>query len=116
MRTTKTADFFIEKADNYIADINYYLQNDSLIDFLDRRLLEADKKNEFNNCLSEIKELKLKIRLFFSEFENGNLFTNNLMNDPKDAQGLLSISEKDILKSYKRTLELFIEHLKEFIL
>ncbi len=114
MKTTKTASFFIEKANNYIAEINNYLEKDIYIDFLDIRLLKPEEKTKSYNYLSEIRELKLKIRLLFSEFENGNLFSNNLMSDPKDARGILSTSEKNILKSYKRTLEIYCEHLKEY--
>lgn len=114
MKTIKTPDFFIEKANEYIRQADSFLEKNINSSIVDTRLMSFDDKAKLRESLSEIQELKLKIRLLLSEFENGCLFTNNLINEPTDARQMLAKSNKDILNSYRRTLELFIEHLKEF--
>lgn len=113
MKTNNSVNFLIEKANNYITEINIFLTKNINSSLTDKRFMNPDDLSQLETRLNSIKELKLKIRLLFSEINNGNLFIENLIKR-KTASDFIHISNKKVLESYKRTLELFIEHLKDY--
>jgi len=113
MKTIKSTDFFIEKAENYIIDVDSFLLKNINSGITDKRFMNSDDLSQLETRLADIQELKLKIKLLFSETDNGNLFTENLIKRTTTSD-LLHISNKKVLESYKRTLELFIEHIKDY--
>jgi hypothetical protein len=67
----KTTEFFIEKANEYTAEIDRITSN--YIPFSASR-----EKPGFQEQSDEISDLKLKIKLLFSEFEHGHLFVEKV--------------------------------------
>ena len=59
-----------------------------------------------------VSELKLKIKLLFSEFDNGEFFVQRL--NEIESNILTSFDGDERLNSYVSTLELFIDHLNQF--
>jgi hypothetical protein len=108
----KPIDFFITKANNYLTEIEIidktYIPYNYSGDFLsvDRQTPERTKQQK------EISNLDLKIRLLFAEFDKGELFIAKL--DKAKSNSAYVFDEKYILEYSKETLELFIEHLKDF--
>ncbi|CAD7804239.1 hypothetical protein CHRY9390_01195 [Chryseobacterium aquaeductus] len=113
MKTIKSSDFFIKKANNYIIELDNFLKENIESDPLSKRSMDSNDLSKLKTILDEIEELKLKIKLLFSEIDNGNLFVENLISRTT-ASHFIHISNKKVLESYKRTLELFIEHISEY--
>jgi hypothetical protein len=105
----KSTDFFIDKANEYIKSIDNILQN-----FTSKYSGGFDKSPELKEQERKISDLQLKIRLLFSEFDKGDIFYSNLKYYYEDSMSRLYTTDEEILKKSKHTLELFIDHLKEF--
>jgi len=102
----KTAEFFIEKATEYIAEIERITTN--YIPFSPTR-----EKPGFQEQSDEISDLKLKIKLLFSEFEHGHLFVEKVIGT-KNNVNYNSVNQDQLLVVFRRYLTLFIEHLRLF--
>ena len=100
----KTSEFFIEKATEYIADIERITTN--YIPFSPNR-----EKPGFQEQSDEISDLKLKIKLLFSEFEHGHLFVEKVIGT-KNNVNYNSVNQDQLLVVFRRYLNLFIEHLR----
>ena len=97
----KSADFFIKKAQEYLTSIDEITPNYiSLAQAMNEQQYEAQYKAQS----AKFDDTILKIKLLFSEFDNGKLFTDRI-DDVHDVA---------LLESYKHVLNLFIEHLNEF--
>lgn len=104
----KTPDFFIDKAKEYSNSIEELLNN----------FLPMDINNVWNttpeylNQKRKFEDLVLGIKLLFSEFDNGQLFNDQITVIEKN--GLFMFREDERLKEYKHILSLFIDHVIEF--
>jgi len=58
-------------------------------------------------------DLKLKIKLLFTEFDNGEFFKDRVVSIDED-KWLELKKEDEPFKQYKHVLSLFIEHINEF--
>jgi len=106
----KTTDFFVEKANEYIKTIEEIIKN-----LLPEIPLGFDHFNppiEYVEQSEKISDIKLKTKLLFSEFDNGELFNNQI--NTIDKNQILNIFKEKVLENYKHVLLLFIEHLKIF--
>lgn len=73
---------------------------------------EGKKKAAHHSQQQDIKDLQLKTQLLLAEFDKGNVLNERL----KSAEQARKPSSDDtgLLEVYKRTLELFVEHLNDF--
>ena len=103
----KSADFFIDKAKEYIISIDEVLKNP--VSPYDGGFEPSPALKEFSEKTHNI---KIKTKLLFSEFDNGELFLTLI----KSADGNLEYLKhgENVLTSYKETLNLFIDHINEF--
>ena len=117
----KSAGFFIEKAKEYIAQIDQFLDNYIDHDFKPRTefntspgdaLPSRELVDGYAEQQSEISTLKTKIKLLILEFDHGAVFLSEI-NDMENST-YTRAEPKDFLIAYKKTLELFIEHLTLF--
>ncbi|MFD2920888.1 hypothetical protein ACFS6H_14285 [Terrimonas rubra] len=109
----KSVDFFIDKANEYIETATSLSLN------LIPRLKFSDginKSYELEAQERNLSDLYLKVRLLFSEFENGDIFFSELkpMYDETGLSKLFPNFEEDKLTKTKHILELFIGHINEF--
>ena len=102
----KTLDFFISKAKEY----------SSTIDEIQKHYISPytafDSSLEYQEQKRKILDLKLKVKLLFSEFENGEIFNSEVKIADKDRSYALHTDE--LLEVYKHVLSLFIDHIVEF--
>jgi len=103
----KTPEFFIDKANEYSKLIDE-LSKDYIHPFFNN----FAKNPNFIDKSSEISDLKLKVRLLLSEFDNGDFFIAEIADIDKNAEFMFKEDER--LKAYKHILSLFVEHLIEF--
>jgi len=106
----KSADFLIDKAKEYIISIDGLSPN-----LVSRFSGGFDKSPELEEQENKLSDLYLKVRLLFSEVENGDIFFSQLK--PIYEDQLLSLKqngEEQKLAKTKHTLELFIEHINDF--
>jgi hypothetical protein len=101
----KSADFFIEKANEYIKSIEEILPN-----IFSKYSQGLDPTPEYIEQSEKISDLKFKTKLLFTEFDNGELFINKIT-DIDDARVRYG---EDPLEKYKHILSLFVEHIKDF--
>lgn len=101
----KSKDFFSKRANDYILEIEKVVE-----EYLKYAKLE---KKQYQLLQDSTSELKLKIKLFFSEYKYGKIFLKHIKSiEEKSTQPTLSSNQ--ILKSYKMLLELLIYHIEEF--
>ncbi len=106
----KSADFLIDKAKEYITSI----------DGLSPHLLSKysggfDGSPELTEQENKLSDLYLKVRLLFSEVDNGDIFFSQLKHIYEDNLLILKPNgELNKLAKTKHTLELFIEHINDF--
>ena len=106
----KSADFLIDKAKEYITSIDSLSPN-----LVSKYSGGFDKLPELEEQENKLSDLYLKVRLLFSEVDNGDIFFSQLK--PIYEDKLLSIKpkgEEEKLAKTKHTLELFIEHITDF--
>lgn len=103
----KSADFFIDKANEYIKSIDEVLPN-----LLSPYSQGFDPTPEYRKQSEKISDLRLKTKLLFTEFDNGELFKNKIVGI--DENKMLWFKEDELLKQYKHTISLFIDHINEF--
>ncbi|PSL18224.1 hypothetical protein [Dyadobacter jiangsuensis] len=100
----KSSSFFIEKANEYIAEI----------DRLTASYIPASSVREkpgHQELSDEISDLKLKIKLLFFEFEHGHLFVEKVTR-ASPGNGNINQVNDHLLVIFRRYLNLFIEHLQ----
>ncbi|MCF0068840.1 hypothetical protein LZD49_00065 [Dyadobacter sp. CY261] len=98
--------FFIEKANEYIAEIDRLTAN-----YVPPS--SAREKPGLQEQTDEMSDLKLKIKLLFFEFEHGHLFVEKVVgaqNNNKYNKG----TNDQLLVIFRRYLGLFVEHLQLF--
>ena len=104
----KTLDFFIDKANEYSNEIDEIVNN-----YISRYSEEAfENSPEYTKQKLDISDLKLKIKLLFSEFDNGELFKSEIIK--ADESGNYTLKDDELLKVYKHILSLFVDHIVEF--
>lgn len=97
----KSVNFFIEKANLYIAEIDSILETYVGI-------LESETKTIPEGQNQRINDLRLKTKLLFSEFDHGQLFLEAL-------HQRYSFDNLDgVLIHYQSILKLFIDHLRYY--
>jgi hypothetical protein len=108
----KSSQFFLEKAKQYIADLDSIILEYKEFD-LDARLSSFSNNTPYAIQETTISEIKLKLNLLFSEFDKGDFFLEEIK---KVGSGVLNWGrkEEENLKSYKSILELFIDHINQF--
>jgi hypothetical protein len=102
----KTSEFFIEKANEYIAEIDRITAN--YIPSSSTR-----EKPGFQEQSDEISDLKLRIKLLFFEFDHGHLFVEKVVG-AKSSVNYNVNSHDQLLVVFRRYLSIFIEHIKLF--
>jgi hypothetical protein len=102
----KTSEFFIEKANEYIAEIDRITSN-----YIPTSATR--EKPGFQEQSDEISDLKLKIKLLFFEFEHGHLFVEKVVGTKTGVNYNLNTHDQ-LLVVFRRYLSLFIEHIKLF--
>ena len=100
----KSADFFIAKAIVCINSIDEILPNVVSSPFSDETKYAEQSKT--------LSDLSLKIKLLFSEFDNGELFKDKIISI--DENKMLWGKRNEVLKQYYDVLSLFIKHINEF--
>lgn len=104
-----TNSIFVLKAKEYIETIDNITSN--YISELNRRL---DKKDiEFQNQEKNIFQIKIKVKLLFSEFSKGEFFIEKI-NESDNTYSLL-FGEIKKLNVYKESLLLMIDHIENFV-
>ena len=103
----KSTEFFLEKAREYISEINLIIS-----DYIEFNSNSFSYDTPYAVQQSSISEVKLKIKLLFSEFDNGQFFVERINEIESDI--LTSFDRDERLKSYISTLELFINHINQF--
>lgn len=106
----KSSDFFIEKAKQYVSEFDSIISDS--IEFDINSPLAFSSRTPYAIQQISISELKLKTKLLFSEFDNGEFFVQRLNEIESDIRTSLDGDER--LKSYVSTLELFIDHINQF--
>jgi glucan phosphorylase len=102
-------DFFTKKANSYIQEIDSL--SGIFISFpFNHDISQLNKYKEQEELISEI---KLRVKLLFSEYVHGDILKGRL--DEIDQQNnLLFDGEHERIKQYKRILEMFVDHIKEY--
>ena len=103
----KPTDFYLDKASEYINSIDMILPN-----LLSSHSQGFDPTPEYKEQKQNISDLKLKTKLLFTEFDNGELFIKEIESIDKNI--FLCFKTDELLKEYKHMLSLFIHHIKEF--
>ena len=103
----KPVDFFLDKAKQYVSELDSIISN--YVQFDDITFSETDP---YNVQKKKIAELKLKIKLLFSEFDKGEFFIDEIKKTENSV--MHSFDREDNLRSYKSSLELFIDHINQF--
>jgi hypothetical protein len=103
---TQKAESFLEKLNNIkLVEYNYSISNDIYGDTINGDNSEYDTQSELLN------DIKFQIKLMFSEFDNGNLFSQRIENFKTKTIFKHNFEEHENLK---KVTELFIEFLKEY--
>ena len=105
----KSTDFFLDKAKQYVSEIDTVIN--SYKNYIDAYSDPAAMK-KYNAQKTQIEDLELKSQLLFSEFDKGDIFNERIKSSEKSRNPFTQQTET--LSVYKRTLELFIEHINEF--
>lgn len=103
----KSADFFIDKAQTYLTEIDEIIPN--YIDWVSEGFNDSPR---YKAQSAKIDELMFKVKLLFSEFDNGKTFNARI--DEVDSNMRRMTHGLEHLKECKHVLNLFIEHLNEF--
>jgi hypothetical protein len=105
----KSLDFFLDKAKQYVSEIDTVMK--SYKNYIDAYTDPATMKM-YNAQKIQIEDLELKSQLLFSEFDKGDIFNERIKASEKSKNPFAQQTET--LSVYKRTLELFIDHINEF--
>lgn len=103
----KSGQFFLDKAISYLQEINAAIDDS-----------KTHKYSSWEDSPEDIakakrdKALKMKIKLLYKEFDNGEVFYNECIKT--DDIHTLSMQSDKKLELYKENLVLFIEHIKEY--
>jgi hypothetical protein len=113
----KNTSLFLEKAKQYLATIEELLpQYDSLRGWSSSSFTkETDDEKKLKKTVFGV---KLKIKLLFSEYENGSIFIDKLSEFEGKGSGFELLSRLNgncDLDPYKDLLLLFIDHLENFV-
>ena len=109
----KPVNFFIEKTESFITKLTSMklvefdlvtLTNDI---YQDR---ELGNNSTYNKQSEELKELKFQIKLMFSEFDNGSLFSEKIEN----FQSSNIFSNEPLKSNLLKTTQLFIDFLNDY--
>jgi hypothetical protein len=108
----QSMDFFLNKAEQYASSLDTIRRG--YIDYFSARY-DAETEAEFKTQKAQIEDLTLKVQLLFSEFDKGEAFYQRVKSAEEAAKADSSSSaQTEALATYVRTLQLFIEHIKEF--
>jgi hypothetical protein len=99
--------YLLSKAIDYKNEIEKIL-SETRVSFTDFKSNEDKRGKTFDNKT----ELKLKIKLLFSEFENGEILIQQL--SEIDNERYLREDISSGLLRYQQTLQLFIDHLNDY--
>ena len=100
----RSATFFIEKANEYIVEIDRLTAN-----YVPPSSVR--EKPGLQELSDEMSDLKLKIKLLFFEFEHGHLFVEKVTSTQNGRKYDKSTNDQ-LLVIFRRYLNLFIEHLQ----
>jgi hypothetical protein len=108
----KSSEFFLEKAKQYVSELDSIISEYKEFD-LDSRLSSFSNNTPYAIQATSISEMKLKIKLLFSEFDRGDFFLDEIK---KIDNSILNWGrkEEENLNLYRSILELFIDHLNQF--
>lgn len=105
----KSVDFFLDKAKQYVSDIDDLTKN--YIDYISA-YHDPAKKEQYDTQKQSINSVQLKTQLLFAEFDKGDIFNEHIKSSEKSRNPFTQDTET--LAIYKSVLETFIDHLNEF--
>ena len=108
----KSSEFFLEKAKQYVSEIDSIISDYKEFD-LDSRLSSFSNNTPYAIQATSISEIKLKLKLLFSEFDKGEFFLDEIKKMDNRITNW-DRKEEEILNSYKSVLELFVDHINQF--
>lgn len=103
----KSTEFFLEKAKQYFLDLDSIILEYKEFDLNSRLSFSSNRPYAIQE--KSISEIKLKLKLLFSEFDKGEFFLEEIKK--LDNSILNWHKEEENLNSYKSILELFIDHI-----
>lgn len=103
----KTVEFFIERATEYKGFFENAIEN-----YVDPFSSGFGDNSEYTKQQDQISSMKTKVKLMFSEFDNGTPLIDEINSIEKNIVD--SFYPKKKLASYVRVIDLFIDHLKTF--
>ena len=109
----KPINFFIEKSESFIAQLNSMKLAEFQLGNTSKDIYgESDtiSNSEYETQQNELYEIKFQIKLMFSEFDNGSLFTERLDN----FKSTTFFSNEPLRNSLVKNTQLFIDFLNEY--
>jgi hypothetical protein len=103
----KSNEFFLEKANEYKTSLNEISKNKIAVD-----LTKLFNHPEYDQQQKTIKELKLKVKLLFSEFDKGQFFIDEISRE-EDSRSM-ALREDYKISIYISVLDTFMNHINEF--
>ena len=106
----KSSQFFLEKAEQYVSELQSIISEYKEFDL--QSSLSFSNNTPYAIQQTSISEIKLKLKLLFSEFDKGEFFLEEI----KQIDNNISYwgKEEEKFKSYISILELFVDHINQF--